>query len=142
MTLLQQLDAVFSLSNGLIFTMVCLIALVVYAHFFEKKQVAQAELAMLDDAHAMNDAYDDDNWHREEANAHYDAEDLAVMDAHCNNTVVPVVGYCLCKTDAGTFKAYKFTTTQTSAKDDKFLDMIACNHCPVCNPDMDKMLNN
>jgi hypothetical protein len=61
-------------------------------------------------------------------------EHLDVNDAYYSNSMVPVVGYCLCKTDAGTFKSHHFTTTQTSAKDDKFLDMVACSECSVCNP--------
>lgn len=59
---------------------------------------------------------------------------LDVKDAYYRNSVVPVVGYCLCKTHVGTFKSYHFTTTQTSARDDKFLDMVACSQCSVCNP--------
>jgi hypothetical protein len=85
-------------------------------------------LAMLEEAHAMNDAHDEANWFRDEAEAFY------------ANDIVHVVGYCLCKTEMGSFKPFKFTTVKSSAENIKFLDMIACSHCPVCNPDVDAML--
>jgi hypothetical protein len=86
-------------------------------------------LAMLEEAYAMNDAHDDDNWFRQEAEDHY-AADVEEYRAACESypSVVPVVGYCLCN------KPYNFTTTSASAQDIKFLDMIACSHCSVCNP--------
>jgi hypothetical protein len=37
MTLLQQLDVIFSVSNGLVFAMICLLVLVIYSGFFAKQ---------------------------------------------------------------------------------------------------------
>lgn len=181
MNFLQQLDMFFSVANGLVFAVVCLLVLVVIelrkstithyqrtdmvdmslsaneymvhlkngdirgewkpvfngkflpldAGVMEAHLAAKAECElkdMLTEAYAMNDDVDFERALRDEADAHY------------AGTVVNVVGYCLCKTEMGSFKPFKFTTVKSSAEDTKFLDMIACSHCPVCNPEMDKML--
>lgn len=105
---------------------------------------------VMEDYLAMCTAY------AEEAEAHYAAEEKAAASAAStdvievnytgeaptmNDTVVNVVGYCLCKTEDGTNKPYHFTTMSIWAKDDKFLGMIACNHCSVCNPEIEEMLS-
>lgn len=83
----------------------------------QAQAVAQAELA-------------DKDADYEEMCAAYAAE----AEAHYANGIVSVVGYCECVVN-GSYKPFHFTTTSDTAKDDKFLDMVACSHCPVCNPE-------
>lgn len=124
MNFLQQLDMIFSMTNGLVFAVVMICLLCLYNVYVERKEFND----MLEEAYAMNDDIDFERATRDEADAHY------------AGTIVNVVGYCLCKTEMGSFKPFKFTTIKSSAEDVKFLDMIACSHCPVCNPELDKML--
>lgn len=112
MTLLQQLDSIFSVANGLLFVLVALIAVCFHIVIVE----------LLNKRTNVELANEDDLWHLEEANAHYDG------------AVVRANGRCGCN------KEFHFTTTSEAAKDGFWCDMIACNHCPVCNPDLDKML--
>lgn len=128
MNLLQQLDAIFTVQVGLLFTVVMICLLCAYSIWIDYTENQAAVRRMLEEAHALNDDFDFERALRDEADAHY------------AGTVVNVVGYCLCKTEMGSFKPFKFTTVKSSAEDTKFLDMIACSHCPVCNPEMDKML--
>jgi len=104
MTLLQQLDMFFSVQNGLVFAVLCVIGLMVVVFINDKQVINEVQKQA------------------EEVDASYDER------------VVPAVGTCGCN------KEYHFTTCSTSAKDGLWCDMIACNHCPVCNPDMDAML--
>lgn len=91
------------------------------ADVLQAQAVAQAELA-------------DKDADYEEMCAAYAAE----AEAHYANEIVSVVGYCECVVN-GSYKPFHFTTTSDTAKDDKFLDMVACSHCPVCNPDYETM---
>lgn len=87
------------------------------AGVLEAHIVAQAELAAKDaDYEEMCAAY------AEEAEAHYAQEAL-------DNEVVECSGACLCN------NLYVFTTTNKLSADVDYCTMIACNHCPVCNPE-------
>lgn len=164
---LAQLDAIFTVQAGLVFAVACMLALMVVAfrqesavtHYMrtdmvdmvlsaeeynvflkagdirgewkpvingkllpldagvlEAQAVAQAELAAKDaDYEEMCAAY------AEEAEAHY------------ANEVVECSGMCLCE------NLYVFTTTEKASHDVEFCTMIACSHCPVCNPEYDTM---
>lgn len=50
-------------------------------------------------------------------------------EAHYANEVVECSGMCLCE------NLYVFTTTEQASRDHEFCTMIACSHCPVCNPE-------
>lgn len=76
MNVLQQLDAIFTVQAGLLFAVVMICLLCVYSMYVEHK--AKVHSDMLKEAYDMNDQWDDENWHRYEADAHYAAEDAKV----------------------------------------------------------------
>lgn len=122
MTLLQQLDSIFSLASGLMFASVIVIVLVGYVLVQERKDLQ----LVADDCMpiTVNDDVtreDYDAFCDEQANAYYD------------NMLVECVGTCGCG------KTYDFTTTGKYAEDYDFATMIANSHCTVCNPEYDAM---
>lgn len=103
---LAQLDAIFTVQAGLVFSLVVVCVLAVVS-LRKPTYKTQDEL----DYEEMCAAY------AEEAEAHY------------ANEVVECSGMCLCE------NLYVFTTTEQSSHDVEFCTMIACSHCPVCNPE-------
>lgn len=122
MNLLQQLDAIFTVQAGLVFAVVMICLLCVHNVWVDYTANKAAVKRMLEEAHRMNDDFDIERALRDDLGAFY------------SETVVETSGYCLCG------NLYVFTTTETASRDHEYCEMIACNHCLVCNPDMPAML--
>lgn len=114
MTLLQQLDSIFSVANGLLFILIGLIVVCLYVLINERKCV---EVVLATTSSPVFEAEPEHDWAQEEADAHY------------ANEIVECSGMCLCE------KLFVFTTTEAASSDHEFCTMIACSHCDVCNPE-------
>lgn len=163
MTLLQQLDSIFSLANGLLFAVVCLLALMIQVLVSDRKVTHYQRTDMVDMCLSAKEymvylkAGDIRGEWKPVFNGNFLPLDEGVMEAHLAaqaelaakdadyeemcaayaeeaeahyaNEIVECSGMCLCE------NLYVFTTTEAASHDHEFCTMIACSHCPVCNPE-------